>query len=199
MKLNEFKKAKEALDNSQVISFPTETVMGLGVYFNDYSAYCLLNRIKCRPEDKPYTMMLYSVDEIKKYASIDDRAEKVIESFMPGEITILLPSKDVVPTYVTHNTGVIGLRVPNLPELLEFLEYIKTPLLVPSANKSGDKPALNSDEVRNIFKEELGYIFEGHSGNGVPSTIVDLTGKEVKIYREGSIKKEDIINCIEKE
>jgi len=195
----EFEQAKKALDDSQVIAFPTETVMGLGVYYNDYNAYQLLNKIKCRPEDKPYTLMLGDVNEISKYAYIDDRAAKVIKAFMPGEITVLLKAKETVPGYVTHNTNIIGIRVPDLANLRAFLCDINTPLLVPSANKSGEKPALNSDEVKSIFKDELGYIFEGKANGGVPSTLVDLTTKEVKIYREGNIKLKDILEAIAKE
>lgn len=199
MRIEEFKIAKKALDNSQVIAFPTETVMGLGVYFDDFNAYQLLNKIKCRPEDKPYTMMLSSKEEISKYAHVDNRAKRVIDAFMPGEITVLLPAKDVVPTYVTHNTGVIGVRVPNSKELLEFLSYVKKPLLVPSANKSGEKPAMNDTEVEQIFHKEVAYILKGSALEGVPSTLIDLTGKEVKIYREGNIKLKDILLVLEKE
>ncbi len=199
MSHKEYLLAKNVLDNSRVIAFPTETVMGLGVYYNDFNAYQLLNKIKCRPEDKPYTMMLCSKEEIEKYAYIDERAKKVIDAFMPGEITILLRSKDTVPGYVTHNSGVIGVRVPNLANLLNFLHFIDTPLLVPSANKSGEKPAMNSDEVKKIFNNEVGYVFEGSAKGGVPSTLVDLTQKEVKIYREGNISLSDILKVIEKE
>lgn len=193
---NEFVIAKNALDKSQVISFPTETVMGLGVYYDDFNAYNLLNKIKRRPEDKPYTLMLGDVKEISKYAYIDERAQKVINAFMPGEITVLLKSKDTVPPYVTHNTGVIGIRVPNLPDLLNFLRFIEKPLLVPSANRSGEKPAMSSKEVIDIFGEELGYVFDGDAKGGVPSTLVDLTGKDIKIYREGNIKLADIEKVI---
>ena len=199
MSHKEYLLAKYVLDNSHVIAFPTETVMGLGVYYNDFNAYQLLNKIKCRPEDKPYTMMLCSKDEIEKYAYVDERAKKVIDAFMPGEITVLLRSKDTVPGYVTHNSGVIGVRVPNLANLLDFLHFIDTPLLVPSANKSGEKPAMNSDEVKRIFNNEVGYVFEGEAKGGVPSTLVDLTQKEVKIYREGNISLLDILKVIEKE
>lgn len=199
MSHKEYLLAKYVLDNSHVIAFPTETVMGLGVYYNDFNAYQLLNKIKCRPEDKPYTMMLCSKDEIEKFAFVDDRAKKVIDAFMPGEITVLLRSKDTVPGYVTHNSGVIGVRVPNLANLLDFLRFIDTPLLVPSANKSGEKPAMNSDEVKRIFNNEVGYVFEGEAKGGVPSTLVDLTKKEVKIYREGNISLSDILKVIEKE
>lgn len=199
MSHKEYLLAKNVLDNSHVIAFPTETVMGLGVYYNDYNAYQLLNKIKCRPEDKPYTMMLFSKDEIEKYAYVDERAKKVIDAFMPGEITVLLRSKDTVPGYVTHDSGVIGVRVPNLVNLLDFLRFIDTPLLVPSANKSGEKPAMNSDEVKRIFNNEVGYVFEGVAKGGIPSTLVDLTQKEVKIYREGNISLSDILKVIEKE
>ena len=192
----DFELAKEALDNSQIIAFPTETVMGLGVYYNDINAYNLLNRVKGRPESKPYTMMLGSKEAISLYADIDDRAKKVIDAFMPGEITLLLPSKGTVPSYVTHGTGVIGVRVPNLPSLLEFLNYIKTPLLVPSANKSGDKPAMTAKEVKDIFSNEVKYVFDEDAKGGVPSTIIDLTGEEVKMYREGNIKLIDVLNVI---
>ena len=200
MQRNEFDAAKKVLDNSGIVAFPTETVMGLGVFYDDYEAYQFLNSVKRRPEEKPYTLMVSGVSEISKYAYVDDRARKVIDAFMPGEITILLRSKDNVPGYVTHDTGIIGIRVPNLPELLEFLSFIKKPLLVPSANRSGDAPLKNSEEVEKVFsKEEVGYIFKGKAIGGVPSTLVDLTDKEVKIYREGNIKLSDIIKVIEEE
>ena len=199
MKRNEFDLAKKVLDNSGVIAFPTETVMGLGVYYNDFDAYNYLNKIKRRPEEKPYTLMLGDINKIMEFAVLDKRAEAVIKAFMPGELTILLKAKDNVPTYVTHNTGVIGVRVPADKELCEFLNCIKTPLLVPSANRSGEKPAMTSQEVKEIFKDEVGYVFEGSSKGGVPSTIIDLTGKEVKIYREGNIKLFSILKVIEEE
>ena len=190
----EFEQAKAVLDNSGVVAFPTETVMGLGIYFDDYNAYQYLNKIKNRPEDKPYSMMLGDISDIEKYAFVNDRDFKIIKAFMPGAITVLLNAKDVVPRYVTHNTGVIGIRVPDMDTLLDFIKYCGKPLLVPSANKSGEKPALNSEEAVAIFKNEVGYIFKGKCEGGVPSTIVDLTGEQVKILREGPISLE----CINK-
>ena len=194
--LKEFENAKKALDNSQVIAFPTETVMGLGVYYNDYKAYELLNLIKGRPENKPYTLMLGSIKDIYKYAYLTNRDQKIIDAFMPGAITVLLKSKEIVPPYVTHNTGVIGIRVPDNKLIQDFINYCGLPLLVPSANRSGEKPAITSLEVKDIFKDQLGYIFEGESMGGVPSTIVDLTGEQVKILREGPINLSDINKVI---
>ena len=189
--IKEFEIAKSKLDQSQVIAFPTETVMGLGVYFDDRKAYDTLNSIKRRPEDKPYTLMLSNVRDIEKYAFVSDRDRKIIKAFMPGPVTLLLKSKNV-PDYVTHGTGIIGIRVPDMPLVQELINYCGKPLLVPSANRSGDRPALTSFEVKNIFGDELGYVFEEDSLGQKPSTIIDLTSEQVKILREGPISLEDI-------
>ena len=194
--IKEFELAKKSLDDSKVISFPTETVMGLGVYYDDFEAYQLLNKIKGRPEDKPYTLMLGSTSNIEQYAYLSSRDRKIIDAFMPGAITVLLKSKDSVPTYVTHNTGVIGIRVPDIKLVQDLINFVNKPLLVPSANKSGEKPALTSLEVKEIFGDELGYILDGKSKGGVPSTIIDLTKEEVRIIREGPISLEDILNVL---
>ena len=187
-------KAKEALLNHGVIAFPTETVMGMGVLYNDYEAYQKLNRIKERPEDKPYTMMLHNPDDIKKYAVINEGTQRVIDRFMPGPLTILVPVKEnSVPAYVTHNTGVIGIRIPLNMEALCVLEEIDEPLLVPSANKSGNKPALTSEEVLEIFGDEIDYIVLGKAKTQFASTIVDLTGDQPKVVRNGPLSEEEIV------
>ena len=184
--------AKEALLNHEVISFPTETVMGLGVIYNDYEAYQRLNIIKNRPEDKPYTLMVKDIHQIDKYAYVNDKSRKIINAFMPGSLTILLPAKDVVPEYVTHSTGIIGIRVPTNSEAIKLLNYVDIPLLVPSANKSGETPALNSEQVIDIFKSDIKVVIEGKAKGEIPSTIIDLTGDEVKLIRKGPISIEDI-------
>ena len=194
---NEYSLAKKALDNSQVIAFPTETVMGLGVYYDDFNAYQLLNKVKNRPEDKPYTLMLGKKEDISKFAFVSDRDQLVIDSFVPGPVTLLLKAKDNIPGYVTHNTGIIGVRVPDMKVIQDLIIYCGKPLLVPSANKSGDKPSLTSLEVKKIFGDELGYVLEMDSLCQKPSTIVDLTTEQVKILREGPVSLEDINKVLE--
>ena len=186
--------ASEALRKGGVVAFPTETVMGLGVVYNDRRAYDRLNKVKERPEDKPYTLMVKNVEEIAKYAVIDEATQRVIDSFMPGSLTILVKvKKKSVPSYVTHSTDIIGIRVPTNIEARILLDMVSIPLLVPSANKSGSKPALNSDEVKHIFGEELDFVMSGKAKGEVPSTIVDLTKESPKVVRPGPISEEDIV------
>ena len=187
-----YQEALEALNNHQVIAFPTETVFGLGVFYDDKEAYNLLNKIKRRREDKPYTMMLSKVEDIFKYADVDGKYLKLIKRYMPGPLTILVRSKDNVPPYVTHNTRVLGVRIPENAEALELLEYIKKPLLVPSANRADEKPALNDEEVKAIFQDEIKVVVPGKTCKGQPSTIIDLTGNEIKLIRKGPISLEEL-------
>ncbi len=184
--------AKKALEAGQVIAFPTETVMGLGVVFDNYAAYTRLNEIKRRPEDKPYTMMLSSVDEIEKYAYLSVRDKRIVSKFMPGPVTLLLRAKACVPSYVTHGTSIIGIRVPDMKNIRDMLSFIGKPLLVPSANRSGQKPLLTYQEVMDEFKGELGFVLKEDSLKQKPSTIVDLTKEDIIIIREGSISLEQI-------
>lgn len=189
-------KILEALNNHGVIAFPTETVMGLGVYYDDFKAYEKLNKIKERPENKPYTLMVKSIDEIEKYAYLNSRDKLLIKRFMPGAITVLLNVKENVPSYVTHNTNIIGIRVPDYEITTEILNISNKPLLVPSANKSGNKPCVTYQEVKEIFHSQLDYIVEINSLNSSPSTIVDLSGDDIKLIREGNLKFKEIEDFI---
>ena len=190
--------AKKLLDGG-VVAFPTETVMGLGVIYDNFDAYNRLNKIKGRPEGKPYTMMLSRVEEINIYANISETAKKVIDAFLPGPLTVLLKSKENVPGWVTHNTGVIGIRVPNFPLVNELLNLVGKPLLVPSANPSNLPPATKVNEVVIYFNVTLDYIVNNDSLQELPSTIVDLTTDEVKILRQGKISKKEILESIGEE
>ena len=88
--------------------------------------------------------------------------------------------------------GIIGIRIPSNREALELLRFVKKPLLVPSANKADQKPALSVEEVKAIFKDEINIIVPGEIGSGEPSTIIDLTGHEIKLIRKGPISLEEL-------
>ena len=186
----------KTLNNHGVIAFPTETVMGLGVYFDDKIAFEKLNKVKGRPEKKPYTLMLAKKENIRDFAYLNDRDIAIIDRFMPGPITLLLRAKSGLPNWVDLNTGIIGIRVPDYSQTLDILKAAQKPLLVPSANKSGEKPANTFKEVQYIFDKEIDYVVEADAGLQKPSTIVDLTGKDIKIIREGPITLDDIIDSL---
>ena len=89
----------EAIRKRKVVAFPTETVYGLGVIADSPCAYENLVEVKKRRPDKPFTLMLSSAEEIGKYAVIDEKTKRIIDEFMPGEITLLLPPKEDVASW----------------------------------------------------------------------------------------------------
>ena len=192
MSSKDFALAKKVLYEGKVIAFPTETVMGLGVVFDNREAYDSLNEIKRRPEDKPYTLMVADKSDFDKYAYLSYRDRQIINAFVPGPVTLLLKAKENIPNYVTHGTGIIGIRCPDMEIIRELIKEVDKPLLVPSANRSGEKPLKTYKEVIDTFKDEISYVLEIDALGMSPSTIVDLTGETIKIVREGPISREDI-------
>ena len=141
-------------------------------------------------------MMVSDINKIDNYDIISPKARKIIETLMPGSITLLLPAKEGLPEWVTHNSGILGVRVPSNEIGLALLKEADKPLLVPSANRSGEKPAIDSQEVKEIFHEEVDYIISGKANLDKPSTIVSLINDEIKVVREGPISLQQILQAI---
>lgn len=199
MQVEEFLKLKEALFNHQVIALPTETVYGLAVLYDDKIAFDTLVKIKLRRPDKPFTLMLAKVEDIEKFAILNDLAKILIKHFLPGEITLLLNAREDLPWQVTLGTSKIGIRVSGDETLRNFIEYVSKPLLVPSANKADMPPALSEEEVRLYFKEdEVKEIASGKIVSKIPSTIVDVSNNKMKIIRLGKIKETEIKEVLTK-
>lgn len=186
---------KNIINKGGIIAFPTETVYGFGVIYDNKEAYNRLISVKRRPPEKPFTLMCGDVNEIKKFAEIDEKAQIIIDKFLPGELTIILKAKDNLPGWVVSKEGMVGIRVPALKELTDFINSVGKPLLVPSANRSGEPPINKGQEVASIFKNEIDGVVLGEAKSKVPSTIV-LVDKDVKIIREGRIAKEEILASV---
>lgn len=189
----------EILRAGGIVCFPTETVYGIACRFDREDSYERLNRIKRRPPEKPYTMMLSEVGKIDSYAYTDDIQKALISRFMPGQVTFILNRKECVPDFATSGSPRIGIRVPEPQELRDFLSRVGVPLLVPSANRSGEKPAGSAREVEEIFGDEIDCVIDAAMGGGVPSTVVLLAEGRPVLLRAGAVPFERIIEEYEKE
>lgn len=195
LKANNLKPASLALLSGEVVAFPTETVFGLGVIFDDEKAYQKLVAIKERPPTQPFTLMCASTLEIEKYAELSVEAKKIVKTFMPGPLTIIVKVKADVPSFVTLGTGYIGIRVSESKLVQDLIRLTGKPLLVPSANKHGVNPCLSSESVYEAFNGELPYIIEGASISNIPSTIIKINDK-IELIRTGSIPFTKILETV---
>lgn len=195
LKQNELSEAANILKNGGLIAFPTETVFGFGVIFDNKDSYDRLIAVKRRPPEKPFTLMLSDIEQIEQYAYADERAKKLINKYMPGQFTIIVKAKENLPSYCVSKEGNVGIRISSDNLVRELIRKTGKPLLVPSANKSGEPPLTKSNNVAAIFDQEIDAIIIGESTSNVPSTIV-MIDDEVKVIREGLIKKEDIYKTL---
>ena len=192
---SQYKKASKILQNGGLIAFPTETVYGLGVIFDNEQSYERLINVKRRPPEKPFTLMCGSLDDIKKYAYVNELAQKLIDAFMPGQFTIILKAKENLPRWVVSKEGNVGIRISDVKFVQNLIIETGKPLLVPSANRSGENPCHTSNEVKDSLGNDLDAIIIGESVSNIPSTIV-FVDDSVHIIRLGEISESEIKNVI---
>lgn len=199
LKETELEEAVKILKEGGIMAFPTETVFGLGVVFDNKEAYDKLVAVKRRPPDKPFTLMLADPEDVQKYCKMNKASEALVREFMPGQFTMVTIAKEGLPSWCVGQTGYVGVRVPDYKNIRDLIRKIGKPLLVPSANRSGESPANNVEEVVKTFEGELDAVLEGKSTSKVPSTVVLVEEKYTHVSREGVISLEQIKKVIEKE
>lgn len=193
---NQIDECASVLKNGGILVFPTETVFGIGVASNSKENYDKLVEVKRRPPDKPFTLMCSSINQFKDIVEINDLTRKIIDKFMPGPLTLILKTKKDIPEYLDLGTGFVGIRVPDDDFVLKLINKVGYPLLVPSANKSGDAPAMNHHEAYEFFKNDDVKIVEGVCKDTIPSTVLKINGENVVVLRNGPISLEDIKEII---
>lgn len=184
----------DALQNHKIIALPTDTVYGVGVMYGDLKDLQRLKNAKHRPETKPVPMMVSSIEHMELVAVVDERVKKIAEQFLPGALTLVLKVKDNVPKEYTNGLDTIAIRIPDEPFILRVIDELNTPLLVTSANQSGAKTALTSDDVLEQLPDIDGLVL-GKCRALQASTIVDCTQGNLKILRPGPITLEQLEAC----
>ena len=176
------------LKEGKIIAFPTETVYGMACLASSEKGFEALVKAKRRPADKPFTLMVGSLAEVAKYGVVDAKIIALAKEFMPGEVTFLLKARNGLPKHIDLGTGVIGIRFCNNPHVNALIEELGEPLLVPSANRSGEAPLKTGKEVEKEFLDDLSLIFDGECVDQTPSTVVDLsTPGEIRKIRDGKL------------
>lgn len=185
----------DILKNNGVISVPTDTVYGVCARIDSKKAHDNLILVKNRPETKPFPVMCANEEQIKGIAIVNEKAEKIIKSFMPGPITIVLNKKETLQDYVTNGKKTIAIRMATSKILEKIILSLGTPIFMSSANQSGEKTSESLEEIEKNCPKINGML-EGEIKLGVGSTIIDCTSEKIKVLREGPIRLEEINNII---
>lgn len=181
--------AGEIIAGGGLVAFPTETVYGLGASAVDSGAAEKIYAAKGRPSDNPLIVHVCSFEQIEELAeNIPAYAKKLMQSFMPGPLTLILKKKSCIPDEVTANMDTVGIRFPSNPVAAALIKCSGVPIAAPSANISGKPSPTTARDVMEDMNGKIECIIDGGSCSvGVESTILDASGERPVLLRPGGI------------
>lgn len=187
-------KAAAFIRHGGVVAFPTETVYGLGADVFNESAIKRIFDAKRRPADNPLIAHVGDLEQIDRLAStITGCAQKLIDAFFPGPLTVVLPRSPGVPLAATAGLDTIGVRMPRHQVGREFLAACGTPVVAPSANISGRPSPTTWQAVYEDLNGRIDCVLKGEATEiGLESTVVDCTGDVPLLLRSGAVSLEQL-------
>jgi L-threonylcarbamoyladenylate synthase len=173
-----------------VIAYPTDTFYGLGACPFDADAVSRVFDLKGRSTTaSPVLVLIRSRADLKSLVSeFTPVAERLMEAFWPGPLTLVFRAAPAVPAVLTAGTGTIGVRLPAHPDTQRVLEAVGGPLTGTSANRTGDPPATTAEDVRRALGAGVDVILDGGATpGGLPSTVLDTSVTPPRLIREGRV------------
>ncbi len=187
----------ERIRNGEVVAFPTETVYGLGADAWNADAVSRVFELKGRPPDNPLIVHVDSVEMVKTLVlKISEDAEKLMERFWPGPLTIIFPKRPEVLDIITAGLPSVAVRMPDHPIPLRLISEAG-PVAAPSANASGRPSPTRSEHVRHDFGSDVPVIEGGSCQYGLESTVLDLSSRPYLILRPGHITQADLERALQ--
>ena len=185
-------RALENLQRGELVAFPTDTVYGVGALAFDNKAVESIYTAKDRPIEKAIPILIGDMDDLDEIAmDIPKFAGILAARFWPGPLTILVPKKPRLPEAIS-STSTVGVRVPD-HDIARALLRAAGPMAVTSANLSDRASPTTAEEVFAQLNGRIGLIIDGgKTPGGIPSTLVDCTGDEIRVLREGPITEEEL-------
>ena len=193
------KRCSAALLRGDIIAFPTETFYGLGVKYDSHASLERLYTIKNRPLDKAMPLIIGQRKLLSLIAeSVPPAAERLMDRFWPGPLTLVLPAKAGLSQYLTAGTGSVAVRIPGSSFAQTLALSLEFPITATSANISTYPPADTPKAVARYFNDHIDAIIDcGRTPGTFPSTIVNTTGKEPVIVRRGVIPEDEIFRALQ--
>ncbi|MDO8487409.1 MAG: L-threonylcarbamoyladenylate synthase [Candidatus Curtissbacteria bacterium] len=190
------RRAASILKSGGVVIFPTDTVYGIGCRYDDKDALDRIYKIKSRPKDVLFPILVSSVKQVERLAIITPSARELIEKYWPGGLTIILstrhpeqchPELDSGSVIVSGLNQKIGFRMPDHQEILSMIDLVGVPIIGTSANFHGQSSAASFEDLDPKLIKLADFVIKGTCRKGVESTVVDATANHLKILRQGAV------------
>lgn len=183
------------LKKGELVSFPTETVYGLGADATDDKAVASIFEAKGRPQFNPLIVHVPDISWISAFAIFTENGKRLAERFWPAPLTLVMKRKpdSRISYLVSAGLETVAVRLPAHPVARELIEKAGIPIAAPSANISGTVSPTTAEHVRQGLEEKISLIIDGGASPvGLESTVLDVTGEIPVLLRAGGLTVEEI-------
>lgn len=181
------KQAVQIIQSGGIVAIPTDSAYALVCQLDDKNAVERLRRIRGVDEKHHLTLLCRDLSEIAQYARVDNTQYRMLKATTPGPYTVILEATRELPRRLSHpSRKTIGLRVPENAITQALLAELGAPLIGTTLQLPGDEEILSDpDEVRDRLEKQIELIIDGGAGTLDPTTVIDLTGPEPVLVRQG--------------
>lgn len=187
-------RAARLIQSGGLVAFPTETVYGLGANALDQLAVAKIFEAKKRPHFDPLIVHIAEISWLDKLClHISPKAQKLIEKFWPGPLTIVITKKPIVPDIVTAGLPTVAIRMPSHSIARQLIAASGTPIAAPSANPFGYLSPTTAEHVREQLGASVDMIIDGGPADiGIESTVIEIINDQATLLRPGGVTLEEI-------
>ncbi|HEY9088824.1 MAG TPA: L-threonylcarbamoyladenylate synthase [Anaerolineaceae bacterium] len=188
--------ALAVLRGGGLVAFPTDTVYGVGALAFDAAGIDRIFEAKGRDTAKAIPILVGTLEQLTEVTlMLTPSAQKLAQRYWPGALTLVVPRHPGLPENLSA-TPTVGVRMPAHPFALDLLRSAG-PLAVTSANLSGQENPVSAQDVLAQLNGRIELVIDGgNAPGGVPSTVVDCTGEQARILRQGAIAAEEIAKIV---
>ncbi|RLD13731.1 threonylcarbamoyl-AMP synthase [candidate division KSB1 bacterium] len=180
------RQAVDILLDGGIVVYPTDTIYGLGIDLFHKKAIERVLRIKKESRHKMLSFILPDLKQIAEWAIVPDYAYRIMRRVVPGPYTFILRATKKVPKLLLSNQKTVGIRIPDSEVAIELVRELGRPILSTSVPQGNEGFYTDPQEIAERFKNEVDLILDAGVMPNKPSTVVDFSGNEPVILREGA-------------
>ncbi|MDL2330944.1 threonylcarbamoyl-AMP synthase [Odoribacter sp. OttesenSCG-928-A06] len=178
----------ETLRQGGVIIYPTDTIYAIGCDINNVKAVQRVASIKgVKAEKANFSMICRDLSNIAVYAKVSNEAFKTMKRVLPGPFTFILDASNKLPNILQNKRKTIGIRIPDNSITMAIVEELGNPLLTTSIHDDDEVIEYMTDPelIYEKYEKQVDIVVDGGYGQSTPSTVVDCTGSEIEVIRQG--------------
>jgi tRNA threonylcarbamoyl adenosine modification protein (Sua5/YciO/YrdC/YwlC family) len=173
------------LEKGGIIAYPTDTTYGIGCSIFNKRGIERIYQLKQREKKKPFSFICADLSEVARYAKVSNYAFKVMKRLLPGPYTFVLDAGSVVPDLLLTRQKTVGVRIPDNRICLEIVKRLAHPIITTSANRSGEDPIGDPQQIVDEMGNDLDIIIDGGLLPADVSSVVSLIGNQPEVLRVG--------------